>query len=228
MSSIDDRSLFAPTFPARIDPARVSIVEEPAAELHLVADALVQQTLRPASDDDAALITMLLKLARKRMEKLTGLAFITQTLRVTFDRLPDCTKANEIELPRAPLQSIDAITYLDEAGAEQDFDVDNVSTGLAADEVGPADSFGKIRLNPDASWPSLGSFPRALRIDFVAGFGDTAADVPPDLSMAVLFLAKHYYELIQSAGTSYNPAADEAVPAFIADMISGARIAFIA
>lgn len=97
-----------------------------------------------------------------------GRALITQTLKLTMDRFP----SRKIKLPLPPLQSVSSVTYLDSDEVEQ--------TVAAADyRVIINATPGFIELQSDKSWPSVGPYSDAVRIEYVAGYGDESAVPQP-------------------------------------------------
>jgi hypothetical protein len=226
--------------PSALSPARLKIVTEPAAEVWMAADAEVISAFKLDADDDARL-NMVLKASRKYFERITGLALITQTLRVSFDYVPQVRRPaaggawpilspfdfsgnlseREIEFPRAPLVSVDAVQYKNEAGTLTTF----ASSNYTAGEVGVATAFGRLWLDDDADWPDLGQFPAALQVEFKAGFGTAATDVPEDIRIAILQLAAHWYEnaLPVNVGNIVNE-----MPHSLESLIAMHRVAFVA
>jgi len=197
--------------PATVDPPRLTLVTPPAVEVWTVADAEVLEALK--LDDppaDAAFVTLCLKSARRYFERITGLSLITQVWQVTFDDLPIRTgqygleyglapsmsrftgqaAGRQIIFPRAPLKEVTLFKYLDSAGALATFDPANYTVG----SVGTSGAFGRLWLNEGADWPDVGSYPGALQIQFSAGFGAAASNVPEEIRAALLFLAAHWYE----------------------------------
>lgn len=224
--------------PATIDPPRLTLVTPPGVEPWLVTDPEVQQALKFDSDADQAYVTLVLKAARRYFEQITGLALINQTWQVSFDDTPvrqgqfgleyglaptmsrftGTPAGREVKLYRAPLVSVTAVKYLDDAGAEQTF----ASTNYTVASVGVATTFGRLWLNDGCDWPSLGSFPGALRITFVAGFGTAAAGVPEEIRTALLFLAAHWYENRLPS----NPDGAVELPNHLQSLIELARISY--
>ena len=70
-----------------------------------------------SAEDDVVLA--IVAAARKRIERGTELALITQTVEVKLD---GSGAAYALELPMPPLQSVESITYVDPDGAEQMLD----------------------------------------------------------------------------------------------------------
>jgi len=226
--------------PATIDPPRLVLVTPPAVEPWLVTDDALTQALKLDSDQDQAYVALVLKAARRYFENITGLCLINQTWKLSFDDLPirqgqfgleyglapsmsrftGPAAGREIRLYRAPLATVSWVKYLDENGALQTFDPTNYSVGSA----GVSTTFGRLWLNEGADWPSVGSYPGAMQIQFVAGFGSAASDVPEEIRMALLFLAAHWYENRLPA----NPDGAVELPNHLNSLIEMNRLAFTA
>jgi len=131
--------------PARL-PLTVAQLKAHARITHDEEDDLVAAYLEAATEDVAAFL---------------GRAIGETAYRLTLDRWPDgdCP----VLLPRPPVQSIDAVQYLDTSGAWQSID----PAGLQQDLVG-----APARLLPAVgeTWPDTqqGAV-AAVRIDFTAG-----------------------------------------------------------
>ncbi len=90
-------------------------------------------------------------------------------------------------LTMAPVTSIQAITYMDGAGAEQT--VPGSDYYVATSHLG-----GHVRLVPDASWPTdVIARQDAVKIEYAVGYGATAGHVPASVRHALLLLVGHYY-----------------------------------
>lgn len=173
---------------------RLSLVTGPAAELFSSADAVVQQMIKPDTSAQDTYLDLILAASRQLFEEETGLVLITQTWQAEFDKVPLSPTGRPhriVSLGRAPLVALSSATYLDTAGASQSF---TLSGNLVAANVGHRQSFGLAALEHDADWPDLGEYPGALRIQFTAGFGAAAANVPQTMRLAVLQLAAWWYE----------------------------------
>jgi uncharacterized phiE125 gp8 family phage protein len=142
------------------------------AKLHLKVDGA----------DDNALITALITTARQLAERETGRAFITQTWQMYLDAAPA-----EIEIPKPPLQSVTAITVIDDEGAE------TVVSDTLYDVDASQNSPGRVKLKSWCSWPTHREFASFI-IEFKAGYGDAATDVPETLKQGILQLVAHLYE----------------------------------
>ena len=143
-----------------------------------------QEHLRIDVDDDAGLVTNLITAAREYCEGFQRRAFISQTWYLYLDEWPEY-----IEVPLPPLQSSGlSITYYDTANAplavsSGDYYVDTNSTP------------GRIILNYGKTWPSTTlRSANGICVEFIAGYGATAATVPASVRQAMLLLIAHWYE----------------------------------
>jgi len=142
------------------------------AKLHLKVD----------SADDNPLITALIATARELAERETKRAFVTQIWELILD-----TAGGEIEVPKPPLQSVESITVIDKEGGETVVDASKYDVDKAQN------SYGRVRLRSGSSWPAHRGFASFI-VEFKAGYGNAAADVPEALKQAILQLIAHLYE----------------------------------
>lgn len=120
---------------------------------------------------------------RERAEAITGRAFITQTWEQVLDAFPPCTphmggdnsarmadasELSGIKLGRPPLQSVTSIKYIDENGVQQTLD----SSLYTVDKDSEP---GWVFPAPGQSWPATKTIQNAVRVRYVAGYGDAAA-----------------------------------------------------
>ena len=165
---------------------------------HLVVDAT---TLPDGAAND------LIAEARQSIEDMTGLAFITQSWRLSIDHWPQAredwwdgwreTHINQLygprgswaslELPRYPLQSVTSITVYDE---------DSSSTSVTPGNVFDIDAArmpGRLTLKVGQTWPIALRANNAIEIVYVTGYGDAASDVPAPIKRAIRQLASYMY-----------------------------------
>jgi uncharacterized phiE125 gp8 family phage protein len=151
--------------------------------------------LRVEITDDDAYIEDLIAACSQHLEQMTGLKLITQTWRQYADAMP----ANGcFRLEVAPVQGIAAMTVYDADGngtviAPQSLELDAVSHPARL-------------LVHDMAAP--GRAMNGIEIDIVAGFGDTAVDVPEGLRRALLLLVAHAYEFRGAVPVSDMPASE--------------------
>lgn len=118
--------------------------------------------------------------ARERGEFATGRGFIEQTWDYKRDAFP-CE--DFIEIPRPPLLRVTSVNYVDENGTTQTLSIDDYAV-LAPS--GPKAARGRVALKYGKSWPSTRCQAEAVTVRFVAGYGDSGADVPGLLRQAML------------------------------------------
>jgi uncharacterized phiE125 gp8 family phage protein len=162
----------------------VTVQTAPAVEPVSLAQA--QAHLRVSGSADSDLITTLITVARKYVENSIGRALITQTLDLYLDSWPT---GDEIRLPRPNLQGVTSVIYLDDDDTETEFSSSSyhvITSGI----------FGRIVLKDGQTWPDDSDLKTAagIRIRYVAGYGDAAADVPETLRQAMLLMIGHWYE----------------------------------
>ena len=111
-------------------------------------------------DEDDPLLNLYISAARAYAEKLTGGAFVTQTVEYVLDSWPS---GDVIHLPKPPLQSVTSIKYYGADGTEYTMD--------PTDYIVDTDSFpGRISLAYGKTWPSITLQPvNGIRIRFAAG-----------------------------------------------------------
>jgi uncharacterized phiE125 gp8 family phage protein len=149
-----------------------------------VSLAEVKEHLRVDDPEEEPLIVALITTARLTIEHLAGLALISQRWAVLLDSWPE---APAIELPVAPVASIDALRVYDEEG----------SASLVAPEQYFADLASRparLMRSDTSAWPAPGRVANGIEIELTAGFGALPNDVPETLRWAVLMLVGHWFE----------------------------------
>lgn len=152
----------------------------PAEEPLTLAEARSFLRLDDTAED--GLVTTLITAARLHVEGTTARAMIAQTWRLVLDAWP---QDRGVRLPVGPAISLTAVTAYDDAGDPHEIDVsqfelDRVTPRLLL----PADITGAPGLRDR----------QGIEIDYVAGYGTDAADVPADLKHAMLALVAHWFE----------------------------------
>lgn len=149
----------------------------------------------------------LIAAARHQAERYTSAGICEQVWTLTLDQFP---LSGIIELPRGPVISIDAITYLD-ADSNEVLVVDDDE----ADDPTALSDLVALDQNPlsarlsliDTTWPTTASRRGAVSIVFTVGYGTGPSDVPADLKAAILLRVADLYrnrEAQQSSPLSEN------------------------
>lgn len=153
--------------------------------------------MRVDISDEDSYIDALVVAARQRVEAHLQRALITTEYTMLLDSFPadiifvpnlsyhDYDPA--VRLPRSPVQSVDEIRYIDDQGTQQT---------LAASKyrVDTKSLVSRITAAYAETWPTTRPVMNAVEIDFTAGYGDTAADVPQAIRHAILILVNTWYD----------------------------------
>ena len=135
--------------------------------------------LDETTEDD--LLDILIQAAREWVEENTGRSLITQSRVIKFDYFPSI-----IELTNGPVQADSVVVKY--------FDSDDIEQTLDSDDYW-VDTHSQIaRVVVKNSWPSTMCRPNAVSVEYDAGYGDSADDVPDALKKACLFMLGHFYE----------------------------------
>jgi uncharacterized phiE125 gp8 family phage protein len=168
----------------------LKLVAPPEVEPVTLAEAKAH--LRLDTDADDAYVSALIAAARERVELFLRRALITQTLEYTLDGFPAnrsfIYSISAIDMPRPPLQSVDAIRYVDTAG--------NTRVLASGDYVVDASSseVGRVALAWNRFWPITRDSINSVVIRFVAGYGDSPEDVPQAIRQGILIEVSNLYE----------------------------------
>lgn len=158
------------------------LVTPPAATPVSLAEAKAH--LRIDGNDEDVLVTALIAAAVAHLDGWSGIlgrALVTQTWQQDLDQFP----RDRIALPLAPVQSITSVGYRDTDGEEQTLDSPAYVLTMRAGTTA-------VERTDGAEWPSTARRPDAVRVTFVAGYGNAAA-VPADIKSAILLMVGDLY-----------------------------------
>lgn len=157
----------------------LSVVTEPTAEPVSVQEA--REHCRIYVNDDDAWLSNAITAARRLGETFIKRTFVTTTLRLTIDELPDW----DFYLPRPNLVSVTSIKYRDSSNVQQTISSSDytVDTYTAPGRVTPA--YG-------LTWPSGISHTNAVEVVYVAGYGAASA-VPASIKHAILLTVADWH-----------------------------------
>ena len=188
----------------------LKLISPPAIEPIALADMMNFSRI----DSDADVITMatMITAARQEAEKITRRQLITATWELRLDKfpysdlgytsgslhnygrgirnelIPGRGHTQAIYLPMPPLQSVITVKYLDTANIERTL-VEN--TDYLIDIYSePA----RITPNYGYVWPPTYLVMNAVRIQFIAGYGDDDTDVPESIRSWIKAMAGTLYE----------------------------------
>jgi len=169
----------------------------PALEPVTLAEAKAFLRVDDAAED--ALIATQITAARLHVESTTGRALIAQTWRAVLDCWP---LGRMVLLPVAPLAGLTAITAYDEAGGAHP-----IAPGQFQTEPAPA----RLLLPQTVEGMPVTRRRQGIEIDYAAGYGGTAEDVPADLRNALLTLVASWFEHRDTAEAGAPPAFERLV-----------------
>jgi uncharacterized phiE125 gp8 family phage protein len=180
----------------------------PSVEPVSLADAKAHA--RVDSDAEDTLISSLILAARLHIERCLDLALISQSWSLYLDRWPD---GAFVELPLAPLISVDAVRLYGPTGSSAALD-----PGLFI--IDSASRRPRLARQDGQSWPLPGRGVNGVEIAFTAGYGQAEDDVPAPVRLAIRMLVAHWYEAREPVllGEQADP-----VPASVASLIAPYR-----
>jgi len=145
-------------------------------------DFAVSIATQAVTTDENDLLDGLITAARRHCEIYTGRSFIDTVWKLTTDSFPDM-----YELPRSPVSAVASIKY---------YDVDDAQQTLAAAyyDTDFQNEPARIVQDPDYTWPDTYGKINAVEVNFTAGYGVLASDVPEQIKLAIKMLAAHWYE----------------------------------
>ncbi len=159
----------------------IELIAPPATEPVTLSEAKAHLRVEHTADDAA--IPEIIKAARGWVEDLTDTALITQIWRMSRDAWADTSLA----LTPTPVQSISSVKV---------FAADGTSTTVssAAYELLSVGRNARLLRTSGAVWPTPTRAQGGIEIEYIAGYGDAASDVPRVLRQALLMCVAHLYE----------------------------------
>lgn len=166
---------------------------------------------RIGGTNEDELLESLGKTARVWCETYISRALIEQTWRATFSWAP-CGRM--LVLPRGPLLRVSSMTFYDDRDEPNLWDIGNVFVDT---QTVP----GRLVLREWSIWPFFSGYAQRMVVDYVAGYGASAQDVPEDIKTAVKQLALHWHEN-RNASSSRPDALG--VPACVVELLRPYRL----
>lgn len=168
----------------------LKLVTPPEVEPVTLEQAKAHLRLDGDADDDY--VSALITAARERVELFLRRALITRTFEYTLDGFPPSPAriytTSVIDLPKPPLQSIESIRYIDTAGNVRTLAPEDYQADTSSNEI------GRVALAWNRFWPITRSSINSVVIEFTAGYGDAAADVPQAIKQGILIEVSNLYE----------------------------------
>lgn len=169
----------------------------PAIEPVSIED--VQLHSRIIDSEEETLLLLMIGAARRYAEMYTGRSFITQSWRLVMDDwpgpslmgvpygVPYSMPGHAVQLERGPVLTVDSIKYL-QAGATITLDPATYVSDLSGPVPRITPVFGQIW--PPISTPQIGN----VQVNYTAGYGPAASDVPEGIRHWILVRVATMYE----------------------------------
>ena len=161
---------------------------DPATALISLPEARSQVRWDDNADAEVdANLTLLIAAVMAHLDGVNGIlgrALVSQTWVDTPTAFP---VGDVFPVVLAPLISVTSVTYYDQDDVQRTFDAGNYQAHNRFDG-------GYIKLKSHASWPSTYSRDDAVSVTYVAGYGESATDVPAAIKLAGLELIAHWFQ----------------------------------
>lgn len=162
------------------------VTSQPATEPVTTAEAKLHLNIPDAVTDWDTMIAEMVKSAREHIEKLTGQAFVTQTVQEFIDNFDTIACMGEMTLSRYPISAVTHIKYTDTAGAQQTWADTNYATDLVSRRP-------RIALKTAGTIPENSDEINSIEIQYVCGYGAASA-VPAQFKTAIKLLVGELFE----------------------------------
>ncbi len=166
---------------------RLSVITPSTVEPLTLAEA--KDHLRVNFTKEDGLISRLIKGSREAFQRDTPRQLLTGTLKGFLDSFPPRARI-PIEIAKPPLVSVDAVSYVDTSGVLQTWAASEYTVEAF---LGPFAQRGVIYPKPQKEYPQTLRITNSVTIDFDAGYGAAANDVPSDIKDELLVWIGHRY-----------------------------------
>lgn len=182
----------------------MQVITAPTEEPISLSQAKAHLRLDGSDEDD--LVNSLIRMARDLAERHLRRALCTQTMRLYLDQFPAASptvqvnvRTSAISLPRAPVQSISHVKYIDADGVLQTIDPSDYQLDEISEPCVVVPAYGE-------SWPAPRQVINAVQVQFVAGYGGASA-VPEPIRRGMLLTIANLFENRQDVITGTIAAA---------------------
>jgi uncharacterized phiE125 gp8 family phage protein len=195
----------------------LTLLAAPEGELLSIAEAKLHLRIEQEEHDEDDLILALVRAATEYAETYTRRVFLEQKWRLTLDNFPsgmpfstvdarpidgmfdtpfrfglvdskDLQPKDRIFLPKPNLLSVEVVKYIGVDGVEVTLDPNtayDVETGTLP---------GSVTLKYQQQWPLTRNQRNCVTLDFTAGYGKAASEVPVAIIQAIKLTIGHFYQ----------------------------------
>ncbi len=190
----------------------ISVAELPPLPVLPVPLDVARQHLKVEHGTEDGLISLYIAAAASRIAAMSGLSLTATRLRAAFD-VSDIEAARKgahivVELPRPPLLQPVSTSFVRDDGTM-------LVVSPAAIEADTISRPARLAINADVIANVALRSRNALLVEYDAGFGNAAEDVPPALRQAVLLLAADAFER-REPGASPSAATAQQIASLLA------------
>ena len=179
------------------------LVEVTGPAIEPISRMEARDHLRLDDDVDDSQVRSYILAARNWAENYTGRVFISRTMRMFLDGFANVsgepywegtrvapqirTYSSYIEIAASPVISVDSVKYYDDSDTESTWATSNYYVDTASD-------IAKIVLRDGGTFPTDLRSANGLEINFTAGYGTSANDVPEAVRMGMMQYMTFLYE----------------------------------
>ncbi|GER08225.1 hypothetical protein GCM10007972_17500 [Iodidimonas muriae] len=167
----------------------ITLLQPPPVEPLELAE--IKAHLRIDHMDEDSLLQSYLQAARRTVEDFLGRALIMQRWQLVRDQWPE---NGPVCLPKPPLLSVEAVRLIHRAGETQILDPLLYRVESRAEP-------GFLVATSVGGFPKAGQRHGGIEIDFSAGYGPAAQDIPAPIRHAILLVVASLYQ--QRGGTGH-------------------------
>lgn len=175
-----------------------------------ISTANAKTHLRISHSDEDAVIDRYVAAATEYVERRTNRSLINATWTEFFSGFP-AGEDEVLRLTKAPLVSVSTIKYYDSDDVQQTWHTDDY------DVHSPRYLAGRVTVTPGYTWPNVRTDrPYPIQIEYLAGYGAAAVDIPQEILEAVYLVLDDFYRF---RGASIPFAMSEAVAASLSRIL---------
>jgi uncharacterized phiE125 gp8 family phage protein len=168
---------------------RLALVTPPSQGVITLAEAKAH--LHEEDSDSDTVIAGMISAAQSMVEGPNGIgiALLTQTWRLNLDCWPHgpIWPNARINLFLSPVKKVSSVKYIDLAGTEQTLDTADYKVNVEASPAHIERGYNRI-------WPPARRETAAIKVEFIAGYGDAPSDIPQAIKAAMLLMVGHLYQ----------------------------------